>query len=92
MTTGYLVFIDRASALARSRSEALSRGCRASDVTQLWYDCQPNPLLPAQWLLLLDDTRPPYAKATLPLAEQLQVLADPLVLSALNATVEVLPV
>lgn len=91
MTTGYLVFAELASAQARSHSAATSGGCKASDVTQFWYECTLNPLLPSQGLLLLDDTRPAYAKASLPPAERLQVQADPLVLQALSATAEVLP-
>lgn len=91
MATGYLVFPTLREAQDRSHTEALSRGCKPGDVTQWWWEVTPHPLVPGSFLMLLDDTRPPFAKAMLPPIERLQVQADPLVLTALTATAEQLP-
>lgn len=90
MATGYLIFVDQPTALARSRTEVLARGCKPGDATQFWWEVEQHPTIPGSYLMLLDDSRPAFAKATLSAAEQLQVQADPLVLSALaSASVQV---
>lgn len=86
MTTGYLIFADVASAQARSRTEAAARGCAANAGTQFWWQSIPHPVLAGQALLLVDDTRAAFAKATLQTAEKPLVLADPVVLAAVQAT------
>jgi hypothetical protein len=91
MTTGYLVFPTLRAAQDRSHAEALARGCKPGDVTQWWWEVTPHPLVPGSFLMLLDDTRPAFAKATLPPVERLQVQADQAVLTALTAAVAELP-
>lgn len=83
MMTGYLVFADQASAVARSQSEATARGCKAGDVTKYWWPVVPHPTVAGQFLMLLDDSRPPFAKAMLQTAEKASVQTSAAVLTGL---------
>jgi len=84
MTTGYLVFATKQLAQDRSHAEAVARGCAIDGTTQWWWDIVENPLVPGQFLLLLDDTRPGFEASGLSADEQALVQADPAVLAALT--------